>query len=334
MKRNRIFIGICFFILQILFGNIFPNTALSKTHNAPVNLEDYIYLVRDIKLSTEEIKEPYFVYENELVEIKVKMNSIINEISTNLTKFAEPLATTLINGIESLNRSEYRLKDFESQEEKVAIEIILTKIISGGYCTIKDKKQKKIVNEIIEKFYNYEPAPLQGEHGSFFAFRSGEIFYTSKDTIRGTYAPINIEDHIYGSEEVFIKFHAIEEPCLIYENSIVEIKVKMNDINKEIQSWTTKVGIQLKEEIESLNLQEYRLDNFENKFIKKTLESLIGKFIFEGNCFIKEKATGKTVDKIIVEYYKYNCGLLCGEAGRLYKLISGDIFYKKIDEVS
>ena len=316
------------YLFSCIFVILMAHTGFGQTQNVNVNLEDYIIHEMEVSLFFSEREEPYFVYENELVEIKTKMSGFQPYIE-DLTRVNASLGNKLKNRIESLGLKEYRLSDFESQNEKLAMESIMGVQISSGFCKITDKIHNQTIDKIIVKYYNYTPAPLKGEHGEFLAFQSGKIFYKTKSYPKEIYDPISIEDSIYKTIEILIKHREIGEPYFSYENSLAEIKVSMDDIYKFITK--CKSCGRLDRTIKSLNLKEYRLDNFDDKDDQKYIEGILSLLIMEGNCILKEKGNNDKIKKITVDYYDFHCGSLCGEKGKLFRFLSGDVFYKEID---
>lgn len=319
------------YYLSCLLVILMSHVGFSQTQkNEHVNLEDYIFGEMEVSLYFPE-EEPYFVYENELVEIKIKMSGFGSGLK-NLTRVNESLGNKLKNRIESLSLQEYRLTDFESQNERLVMEIIMGHEMRSGFCKIKDKIHNQTIDKMIMKFYNYKPAPLKGEYGAFFAFLSGKIFYKTKSYPKEIYDSPGVEDSVYKTIEISINQRAIEGPYFYYENSLAEIKVSMDDIHKYITKCTSCE--RLDRTIKSLHLNEYRLDNFKNRNDQRHIEWILSLLMMEGNCILKEKGNNEKIQKITVDYYDYHCGAfndMCGEKGRLFRFLSGGIFYQKID---
>jgi hypothetical protein len=312
-------------LLVILMSHIGFSQVQQNEH---VNLEDYINGEMEVSLYFSEEKEPCFVYENELVEIKIKMSGFGSGLE-DLTRVNESLGNKLKNRIESLSLQEYRLTDFESQNERLVMEIIMGQEMRSGFCKIKDKIHNQTIDKIIMKFYDYEPAPLKGEYGAFFAFLSGKIFYKTKSYPKEIYDPPGIEDSVYKTIEISLNQRAIEGPYFYYENSLAEIKVSMDDIQKYITK--CKSCERLDRTIKSLHLNEYRLDNFKDKNDQSHIKRILSLLMMEGNCILKEKGNNDKIQKITVDYYDCHGGRLCSEKGKIFRFLSGGIFYKKID---
>jgi hypothetical protein len=320
-KKKKCFLSCIFLILM-------ANIGFGQAQNEHVDLEDYIDGELEVSLYFSEREEPCFVYENELVEIKTKMSGLESGIE-RLARVNKSLGNKLKNRIESLSLQEYRLPDFESQNERLAMEIIMGEQMRSGFCKIKDKIHNQEIDKIILKYFNYEPAPLKGEHGVFFAFQSGKIFYKIKSYPKEIYDPVSIEDSIYKTIEITIIQRAIEGPTFCYENSLAEIKVSMDDIYKFITK--CKSCERLDRTIKSLNLNEYRLDNFKDKDDQLYIKGILSLLMMEGNCILKEKGNNDKIQKISVDYYDCHGGRLCSEQGKLFRFLSGSIFYKEID---
>ena len=131
--HRKTFILNKFILLAAFFLFILPETGLGIAKNSPVNLENYIYDEMLIPLEYQHLQQPFFVYENVLVEINVSMSSINHSVEW-LIKKSLPIGQILKDRIASLNLSEYRLENFESQEEKMALEIMMGENISKGFC--------------------------------------------------------------------------------------------------------------------------------------------------------------------------------------------------------
>jgi hypothetical protein len=149
------------------------------------------------------------------------------------------------------------------------------------------------------------------------------------------YNQLNLDDYIFETKETQLAVVEIKKPCFIYENDVVNIRFDLKDIKRKIITEITTsnhlLGSKLEGKITSLNLDEYRLSDFDPPF-KGSLECILADLIEEGNIFLVNKKRNEITNKIIVEYYDYNPEPLWGNKGRIYKFLSGETFYQNIDK--
>lgn len=147
--------------------------------------------------------------------------------------------------------------------------------------------------------------------------------------------PINPEDYVYERKEVQLKPIEIVEKKFIYENELIEIEADISDfyrmIKTDIAPYNEKYAKILEDKIKSMDVDKYRLSLFNNDE-KEGMKGILSMLVEEGTVVIKEKCHNEKVAKIIIEYYKYNPAPLWGERGRIFKLMSGEIFYEQLDE--
>ena len=180
------------FVVSCLLIVFLANDALSVEES--VDIEDYITKTTEIPIQYQEIREPYFIYNCNMAEIKIKRKDIfekckpfdledlnpVTEINYQPMKEINDVLQRLKKKIINIDHFEYSLTLF-SEKEKGVLEEIFWELIGVGKISLKDNRSGQVISEIIIEYFNYNPAPLWGRAGRIFRLPSGEIFKTKND---------------------------------------------------------------------------------------------------------------------------------------------------------
>lgn len=145
---------------------------------------------------------------------------------------------------------------------------------------------------------------------------------------------IKCRDFIFIHKKIPRIYVGNEGPYIIYENSLVEIKFSIRDINHIINGDIEEgnnLAKDIKNKLTSLTNNVIRFEMFNDDEKRRILEPIFSDLLENGQFVLKEKITNQYPFEIMLGYYGWARGLMEGQKGRLFFLPSGEIFFQKID---
>jgi hypothetical protein len=178
MKNIKTKIVILFIIINFPF--LLINDCLAKSFKGIENLEkikcrDFLFLHKKIDRVYAKIDGQYFVYENNLAEMKFSIGDV-KRVLNDLIEEGSVMAKELIDKIGSLRKDKICFEDFK-KDYHGALELILGELLEYGQFIIKEKETNQYTQSIWIGYYGMTEGIIGGEKGRLFFLPSGKIFF-------------------------------------------------------------------------------------------------------------------------------------------------------------
>ena len=147
---------------------------------AQINDKDYIYKKINITSTIQNINEPVFIYENDLITLKFKIVDVKEKLESSNQN---TICQGIFNRLESQNNSDHYFVEFNNREQFICLRKIIGELLENGQFILKDKKSNKIIKDIAVGYYRWTKDILYGREGRLYLLPNGEIFFDVIDIV-------------------------------------------------------------------------------------------------------------------------------------------------------